>query len=490
MKKILHHVFQYLQKIGRSLILPVAVLPAAAILMGIGYWIDPTFGASYHPVAHFLFQSGGAIINNMPLLFAAGVGYGLSKDKEGVAALSGVIAFLVFMAILSPASVASLFNQSIDTLPIAFDNINNQFVGILAGIIAGHTYNRFSGVELPKIFSFFSGKRLVPIVTSLFAMTASVFLLFVWPFVFGRLMRFGVVISELGIFGVGLFGFFNRLLVPLGLHHALNAVFWFDGFGIADLQNFYSASAGTIGITGRYMAGFFPIMMFGLPGAALAIIHASKKQHRHKVVAIMLAAGFTSFFTGVTEPIEFSFLFVAPLLFVVHALFTGVSMMIAAAIPALSGFGFSAGLIDYILSLRNQYAVNAWLLPVIGIGFSLLYYVTFRALIVIFDLKTLGRLDSESIPMQHLESITPYHATAIHMLEALGGKNNIAVFDHCVTRLRLELNDMRLLDVDTLKQNGALAVVKSAPHVQVVIGPNVQFIASEMKQIMRRKDDQ
>ncbi|MFU8792443.1 MAG: N-acetylglucosamine-specific PTS transporter subunit IIBC [Acholeplasmataceae bacterium] len=485
MKSVINAIFEYLQRIGKSLMLPVSILPAAAILMGIGYWINPSFGTQNNAVAHFLFESGGAIINNMSLLFAAGIAYGLSKDKDGIAAISGVISFLVITSILSINSVAMIQNIDTASVNIAFEHINNQFIGIISGILGGHIYNRFSKTELPKPLAFFSGKRLVPILSSFCAMFLAAIFFFLWPFFYNVLVSFGVMLGNLDIVGVGLFGFFSRLLIPFGLHHALNSVFWFDGFGISDLQNFFSNNLGTVGITGRYMAGFFPIMMFGLPGAALAIIHTSKKEHRVKITSIMVAAAFTSFFTGITEPIEFSFLFVAPILLIIHALFTGLSMMIAAAIPALSGFGFSAGFIDLILSARNQYAVNAWMLPILGIGFGLLYYVVFRFLILKLNLQTPGRGVTQDMPVSINE--TSYLDIARHMLEALGGSQNIVELDHCATRLRLRIKDTSLIDDEHLKRFGALSVLKTPDSAQVVIGTTVQFIASDMRLLMQQK---
>ena len=485
MKQMLRAFFEYLQRIGKSLMLPVSILPAAAILMGIGYWINPSYGEQNNAIAHFLFESGGAIINNMALLFAAGIAYGLSKDKDGIAAISGVIAFLVITSILSIDSVAVILNIDTSLVDSAYGHINNQFIGIVSGILGGHIYNRFSKTELPKPLAFFSGKRLVPILSSFFAMLLAAIFFFLWPFFYNILVSFGVMMSNLDLLGVGLFGFFSRLLIPFGLHHALNSVFWFDGFGISDLQNFFSTNLGTVGVTGRYMAGFFPIMMFGLPGAALAIIHTSKKEHRTKIASIMIAAAFTSFFTGITEPIEFSFLFVAPILLLIHALFTGLSMIIAASIPTLSGFGFSAGFIDLILSARNQYAVNFWMLPIIGLGFGVLYYVVFRFLIIKLDLQTPGRGNTQDSSVSIDE--TSYLDIAKHMLEALGGKDNIIELDNCATRLRLRIKDTTKIDDAHLKRFGALSVLKTHDSAQVVIGTSVQFIAYDMRLLMTPK---
>lgn len=479
-------VLGYLQKIGKSLMLPVAVLPAAAILMGVGYWIDSVGDANAAVViSSYLLTAGGAIIGNIPILFAAGVAYGLSKKGDGTAAIAGIVGYLVFITLLSAGSAETLRGSLSENYELAFNNIENAFIGILSGIIGGHTYNRFHKVELPRALAFFSGKRLVPIMTSFIVMVVSLGFLFVWPVIFSGLTGFGEWIGGLGIFGAGIFGFFNRLLIPLGLHHALNAVFWFEGFGIADLTTFLDGT-GVQGEAGRYMAGFFPIFMFGLPGAALAIIHTSKPENRAKVSSIMIGAAFASFFTGITEPIEFAFLFVAPLLFLAHAVLTGISMIIAAAIPALSGFGFSAGVVDMILQAQNDLAVNWWLLPIIGVAFFFIYYFLFRFLIVRFDLPTPGRRggmgddddeDSAKGGAKHAEK-------AKKMLAGLGGKENIDDFDYCVTRLRVKVIDPQKVDREALKKAGASDVLRSSKNIQVIVGTDAQFIAGEVEELI------
>lgn len=318
--------FNYLQRIGKSLMVPVAVLPAAAILLGIGYWIDPNGWGGGSPVAAFFIKAGGSIIDNMPILFAIGVAFGMSKDRNGSAALAGLVAFLVVTTLLAPATVGMIQSKAVEDVPAGFAKINNQFIGILCGVIAGGLYNKFSEIKLPEFLAFFSGRRFVPIITSVVMMVVSFILMVIWPAIYGGLVAFGEAIIGLGPIGAGIYGFFNRLLIPVGLHHALNSVFWFDVAGINDIPNFLGGQASidagtaTIGVTGMYQAGFFPIMMFGLLGACLAFIKNAKPQNRNKIKSIMLAAGFASFFTGVTEPIEFSFMFVAPVLYVIHAL--------------------------------------------------------------------------------------------------------------------------------------------------------------------------
>lgn len=274
---------KYLQRLGRSLMLPVAVLPAAAILMGIGYWIDPDGWGSGNVLAAFLIKAGSSIIDNMSYLFAVGVALGMSKNKDGSAALSGLVAFLVVTTLLSTGTVSMLLSTDVANVNPAFIKIENQFIGIISGIVASIMYNRFSHVQLPDFLAFFSGKRLVPIMTAASMLVVSAALFFIWPVVYSALVSFGEAISELGATGAGLYGFFNRLLIPTGLHHALNSVFWFDVAGIDDIGNFWKGT-GTKGVTGMYQAGFFPIMMFGLPAAALAMYHTAKTKRKNKLL--------------------------------------------------------------------------------------------------------------------------------------------------------------------------------------------------------------
>ncbi|WP_036829425.1 PTS transporter subunit EIIC, partial [Photobacterium sanctipauli] len=353
------NILGYLQKVGKALMVPVATLPAAAILMGIGYWMDPVGWGSESVIAALLIKSGAAIIDNMAVLFAIGVAFGLSKDKSGAAALSGFVCFTVLTTLLSPAVVAQLQGVALENVPAAFGKISNQFIGILVGILSAEIYNRFHEVELPKALAFFSGKRLVPILTSIAGIALAAVLLYVWPVIYDALIAFGTQLQSMGALGAGLFGFFNRLMLTIGMHHALYPVFWFDVVGINDIPNFLggaqSIANGTavVGQTGMYQAGFFPIMMFGLPGAALAIYRSADKKNKDKVFSIMLAAAMASFFTGITEPLEFSFMFVAPVLYLIHAVLTGISMYIAASMEWMAGFGFSAGLVDLVLSSQN-----------------------------------------------------------------------------------------------------------------------------------------
>lgn len=475
---------------------PVATLPAAAILMGVGYWIDPTGWGANSAVAAFLIKAGGAIIENMSVLFAVGVAYGMSKDKDGAAALSGFVGFLVVTTLLAPGSVAQIQGIDVSAVPAAFGKIENQFVGILVGIVAAEIYNRYSHVELHKALAFFSGKRLVPILMSIAGILIAFVLMFIWPAVYGGLVSFGEAIQGLGEAGAGVYAFFNRLLIPVGLHHALNSVFWFDVAGINDLPNFLGGAKSIAegvavpGQTGIYMGGFFPIMMFGLPGAALAMYHTAKAKNKEKVASIMIAAGFASFFTGVTEPLEFAFMFLAPGLYVLHALLTGLSVYIAASMQWISGFGFSAGFVDMVLQSNNPLATQWYMLIVQGLVFFALYYVIFRTVIVKFNLKTPGREDDDE--GREDSAATGSQETgelAKQYLKALGGHGNLENIDACITRLRLTLKDSSLADEKTLKALGAMGVVKlGTNNLQVILGPLAEIVAGEMKKIPASED--
>ncbi|MDN6109230.1 MAG: N-acetylglucosamine-specific PTS transporter subunit IIBC [Enterobacterales bacterium] len=490
----------YLQKVGRALMVPVATLPAAAILMGVGYWIDPVGWGGDNALAAFFIKSGSAIIDNMSVLFAIGVAYGMSKDKDGAAALTGFVGFLVLTTLCSPAAVAMIQKIPADQVPAAFGKINNQFVGILVGIISAELYNRFSGVELPKALSFFSGRRLVPILTSFVMILVAFILMYIWPLIFDGLVNFGEHIQKMGSVGAGIYAFFNRLLIPVGLHHALNSVFWFDVAGINDIPNFLGgaqsieAGKAVVGITGRYQAGFFPIMMFGLPGAALAIYHCARPENKAKVAGIMMAAAFAAFFTGITEPLEFSFMFVAPVLYVLHAFLTGISVFIAASMHWIAGFGFSAGLVDMVLSSRNPLATHWYMLIPQGLVFFVIYYVVFRFTITKFNLLTPGRelatdadesADGYDLDLDNAKGGNETANLARNYIAAVGGSANITGIDACITRLRLSVKDSAIVNDGLAKRLGASGVIRlNKQSVQVIVGTRAEAIATAMRGVM------
>ena len=480
----------YMQRMGRSLMLPVATLPVAALFSGIGYWIDPTGWGANNIVAAFLLKAGDSILANLGVLFAVGLALGMSKDRDGASALTGLVAFLVPMQLLNPAAIAAFQHIDVEKVNAAFTKMNNGnvFVGILAGLLAAAMYNRFSNVKLPMALSFFSGKRCVPIVTAALMLVVSAGLMFIWPPIFGALVAFGETIAKMGAVGAGLYGFFNRLLIPTGLHHALNNVFWFNTAGIDDIGKFW-ANEGTKGITGMYQAGFFPVMMFGLPAGAYAIYRQSRPEKRKATASLMLAAAFASFFTGVTEPLEFSFMFVAWPLYVVHASLTGISMFIAALFHWTAGFNFSAGLVDFVLSLRVPIANQPLMLVVLGLIMAVVYYFVFTFVIKTFNLMTPGREEGEGeedLDLDESFADNKFAALAARIYTGLGGAENVVSIDNCTTRLRLVVKDTAKADQDKIKATGVPGVrVIDKESIQVIVGTEVQFVADEMNKMQQ-----
>ncbi|HEA4504165.1 TPA: N-acetylglucosamine-specific PTS transporter subunit IIBC [Enterococcus faecium] len=488
----------YMQRMGRSLMLPVAVLPAASLLVGIANWIVG-MGVS-NAGTTLLMNAGLAILNHLALLFAVGLALGMSKDKDGSAALAGLVAYLVPQTVLASESVQGLLGlEKLSDVNPAFSTMdNNVFIGIIAGLTAAAMYNRFSQVKLPMALSFFSGKRLVPIMSALAMLVISATLLFIWPSVYDVLVAFGKGISRLGFVGAGLYGFFNRLLIPTGLHHALNSVFWFDVAGINDIGNFLAgqqaldSGQAIVGQTGMYQAGFFPVMMFGLPAGALAIYQCARPEKKKQTASLMLAAAFASFFTGVTEPLEFSFMFVAWPLYVLHAVFTGISLAVSAFFHWTAGFAFSAGFVDYFLSLKNPVANQPLMLLVQGAVFAVIYYFGFRFAIQKFNLMTPGREETagEETPGEETPDIATgddkFAVLATQIYQALGGKENVRVIDNCTTRLRLQVQDTDKVDQEKIKQTGVPGVkVIDKTNIQVVVGTQVQFVADEMSRLQQ-----
>jgi PTS system N-acetylglucosamine-specific IIC component len=479
---------KFLQRLGKSIMLPVAVLPVAAILSGISWWISDG-GASPNIFSAFLGAAGGALLDNMALLFAVGIAIGMARKSDGTSALAGLVSWLVVTTLLKPETVA-LYTGVADVNEVdpAFLKVNNVFIGIICGLIGAFCYNRFKDTKLPDALSFFSGKRSVAIVTAAMSLVVAIGLYFVWPWVYGGLVVFGEWIVTLGPFGTGIYGFLNRLLIPVGLHHALNSVFWFDVAGINDLNNFLSGE-GTYGVTGQYMTGFFPIMMFGLPGAALAMYLTAKTTRKKLAYGILFAGAVSSFFVGVTEPLEFSFMFLAPVLYLVHAVFTGISMAISQILPVRMGFGFSAGFVDLVLNWQNPMAQNPWIIPIMGVFWFFVYFGVFYFFIKRFNLKTPGREDDdilgEGTEFDTHSKDDAYNMTAVRFIDALGGKANITDLDNCATRLRMEIADVSQVDDVALKRAGAAGTMKTGGNsVQVIYGTNVQFVKDAMERVM------
>ncbi|MCE7790805.1 N-acetylglucosamine-specific PTS transporter subunit IIBC [Salipaludibacillus sp. CUR1] len=450
----------FLQRIGKALMLPIASLPAAALLLRLG--------AEDVLDIPFMAAAGGALFDNLPLLFAIGVAIGMSKDGNGAAGLAGAIGFFVLTE----------GTQAIN------EEINMAFLGgIFSGVVAGLLYNKYHAIQLPQWLGFFGGRRFVPIVTAAAMIIFAAIFGFVWPPIQGAIDGLGQWIIGSGAVGVGVYGFLNRLLIPIGLHHVLNSLVWFE-FGeyngaTGDLNRFFAGDP----TAGQFMVGFFPIMMFALPAACLAMILAAKAHRRKAVAGMMIGIAFTSFLTGITEPIEFSFMFLSPLLYVVHALLTASSMVVTNALGILHGFGFSAGAIDYFLNFGI--ATQPVLLAVVGLAYAGIYFVVFYFLIRALDLKTPGREDEEEEGEAEGavdQSADKYEQMAEDYIVGLGGKENISTLDNCVTRLRMKVKDMSKVDEKMLKKTGAKGVMKlNSTDIQVVVGTDVEFVADAMR---------
>ena len=481
---------KYLQKLGKSLMLPVACLPVCGILMGVGYALSPNamqggdIVGVLPMIGFFLIKAGGALIDNMSWLFAIGVAFGMSDDNDGAAGLAGLVSWLMITNLLSSGVIATLTGAEAHA---AFGKIQNQFIGIISGIIGSSCYNKFKGTRLPDALAFFSGKRFVSIATAVVSIIAAAILFFIWPIVYGALVAVGGGIVGLGAVGAAIYTFLNRLLIPTGLHHALNSVFWFDAAGINDLGNFWAGEVlnGAGGHAGMYMSGFFPSMMFGIPAAALAIVHSAKPERRKEAAGLVGAAALCAFVCGVTEPFEFAFMFLAPALYLIYAILYGVITFITVSLGFSAGFSFSAGLTDLIFSSQLPAANNTFLILPLGLGAAIVFYFVFRFAIKAFDLKTPGREDDSEDETKIVLANDDFTTMAAIILEGLGGKENVTSVDNCITRLRLEIRDYTAVDEKKIKSAGISGVIRpSKTAVQVIIGPKVQFVADEFKKLM------
>ena len=423
----------------------------------------------------------------MSWLFAIGVAVGMADDNDGTAGLAGLVSWLMITNLLATGTVATLTGVGADAVNPAFAKIGNQFIGILAGLIGSTCYNKFKGTKLPDALSFFSGKRCVAIVTAVVSIVVSAILFFVWPIVYTALVAVGESIVGLGAVGVGIYAFLNRLLIPFGLHHALNSVFWFDAAGINDLGSYWAGELlnGAGGTAGMYMAGFFPCMMFGLPAAAMAIIHCAKPEKKKAAASLMGAAAICAFICGVTEPFEFAFMFLAPALYLVYAILYGVFAAVTVALGFRAGFSFSAGLTDLVFSASLPAHAKTWMILPLGIAAAIVFYLVFRFAITKFDLKTPGREDDDIDETKIELANNDFTAMAAIILEGLGGKENVTSVDNCITRLRLEIKDYTAVDEKKIKSAGISGVIRpSKTSIQVIIGPKVQFVADEFKKLL------
>ncbi|MGY1196473.1 PTS N-acetyl glucosamine transporter subunit IIABC [Klebsiella pneumoniae] len=467
------NILGFFQRLGRALQLPIAVLPVAALLL--------RFGQPDLLNVPFIAQAGGAIFDNLALIFAIGVASSWSKDNAGSAALAGAVGYFV----MTKAMVT--INPEINMGVLA---------GIITGLVAGAVYNRWAGIKLPDFLSFFGGKRFVPIATGFFCLILAAIFGYVWPPVQHAIHSGGEWIVSAGALGSGIFGFINRLLIPTGLHQVLNTIAWFqigeftNAAGAVfhgDINRFYAGD----GTAGMFMSGLFPIMMFGLPGAALAMYLAAPKARRPMVGGMLLSVAITAFLTGVTEPLEFLFMFLAPLLYLLHAVLTGISLFIATALGIHAGFSFSAGAIDYVLMYSLPAASkNVWMLLVMGVVFFFVYFLLFSAVIRMFNLKTPGREDKAAdVVTEEANSNTEEGLTqlATSYIAAVGGTDNLKAIDACITRLRLTVGDSAKVNDAACKRLGASGVVKlNKQTIQVIVGAKAESIGDEMKKVVTR----
>lgn len=488
---------KFLQKLGKALMFPVACLPICGILMGLGYLLAPavmgaegaTSGAAY-TIGFLLIKAGGALIDNMAVLFVVGVGFGMSEDNDGIGALAALASWLMMTTLLSTGVVGTIMTLEEGTSKfIAFSKIQNPFIGILAGVIGSMCYNKFKGTKLPDWLAFFSGKRCVAIVAGVVSIVVSVVLLFVWPLIFGVLVAIGEGIANMGAIGAGIYAFLNRLLIPTGLHHALNNVFWFDTIGLGDLTHFWAGetSADVNWSLGMYMSGFFPCMMFGIPGAALAMVQCAKDSKKKVAIGLVASAAICAFLCGVTEPFEFGFMFLAPVLYLIYSLLYGIFTVITVAFGFRAGFCFSAGATDLLFSASLPAAAKTWLIIPLGIAAFIVFYVVFRFAIIKFDLKTPGREDDDEDETKVKLANNNYTEVARIILEGVGGKDNLTSIDNCITRLRLEVKDYTKVNDKKIKSAGVAGVVRPGKNaVQVIVGTQVQHVADEFKKLAKK----
>ena len=475
--------------------LPVAVLPICGILMGIGYYLCPATmqGGEVEGIKNligfFLVKAGSALIENMAILFAIGVGVGMSEKNDGTGGIAALASWLMITTLLSTGVVTTLIPSIADnaTKTLAFNKIANPFIGILSGVIGSSCYNKFKNTKLPNWLAFFSGKRCVAIIAGLVSIVVSAVLLFVWPLLFSALVALGDAVAGMGVVGAGIYAFLNRLLIPTGLHHALNNVFWFDTIGLGDLQHFWAGdtSADVTWSLGMYMSGFFPCMMFGIPGAALAMIQCAKPAKKKIAIGLVASAAVCSFVCGVTEPFEFGFMFLAPGLYVIYALLYGIFTIVTVALGFRAGFSFSAGATDLLFSSTLPAAQKTVLIIPLGIAAFVVFYFVFLFAIKKFDLKTPGREDDDLEEEKNVQLASDdYTEIAKKILAGCGGKGNIVSIDNCVTRLRLEVRDMTAVNDKAIKAAGVAGVIKPGKtSVQVIVGTKVQFVADAFSKL-------
>lgn len=497
--------FKELQKIGKSFMLPIAVLPAAGLLLGIGGALSNTNIIAQYPflnqfwlqgIFKVMAASGETVFTNLAMLLCIGIVIGLAQKDKGTAALSAVVAFLVMNA--SIKGMITAFNP--DGNPIDTGVIG----AIVIGLMVSYLHNRFHQIQLPNILGFFSGSRFVPIVSSFAAMGVGFLFFLIWPIFQNGLINTGQYIAKLGPFGTFLYGFLLRLTGAIGLHHMIYPLFWLTELGgveqvagttVVGAQNIFFAQLADPNHSGlftegtRFFAGRFGTMMFGLPGACLAMYVTAADNKKSQTAGLFLSAAATSFITGITEPIEFMFLFVAPLLYVLHAFFDGVSFLIADILNISIGNTFSGGLIDFLLLgvLQGNKATNWILVPIVGVFWFMLYFFSFKYLIKFFNIMTPGReLDSEEIRIITKDSL---QQTAADVLAALGGKENIDDVDACITRLRVNVKDISKVNREKIKMLGATAVLEVQNSIQAIFGAMADPLKQRINDILENSGE-
>ncbi|MDY4417383.1 N-acetylglucosamine-specific PTS transporter subunit IIBC [Selenomonas sp.] len=457
--------FEKLQSIGKALMLPIAVLPAAALLLRLG--------APDVLNIPFVTKAGGAIFDNLALIFAIGIGVGLAKDNNGAAGLAGAIGYLVLTSGLK--AINPDLNMSV-------------LAGILSGIEAGLLYNKYHAIKLPEFLGFFGGRRFVPIATAVVSLVLALIFGVIWGPCQAVIHAVGEWIIGAGVVGTFVYGVLNRLLIPVGLHHILNSFIWFvfgeyttpDGVvATGDLNRFFAGDPHA----GMFMAGFYIMMMFGMPAVALAMYHAAKKENRPKIAGALASVAFTAFLTGITEPIEFMFMFIAPVLYGIHAVLTGLALSVAYAFGILHGFGFSAGFIDY--ALNWGLATKPALIIPLGLVFGVLYYVIFSWAIRHYDLPTIGRYDDEGLG-DDADAPADADDYTKAMVENLGGLDNLTDVGYCITRLRLTVKDPAKVDEEAIKLMGVRGVFVKGKAVQVVIGTRAELVANDINALRKK----
>ena len=454
-----------IKDIGKSLMLPIAIFPLAAILLGIGYSLERIHELYF--LSYILKSIGNIIINNMPLLFSIGVSYGMDKNKGSLSALNGMVSFIVVMVLLSKSNSFMIQNDLVVGTKDAFTNINNQFIGILCGGLA-YVFSQLSKktkYNLPLL------STLICIVGMIFV---SIILYYVWPVIYNLLILCGQCIYNMGPLGAGIYGFLNRLLLPVGMHHILNSMLWFDVMGINDIGNFWT-SKGTLGITGMYQAGFYPIMMFAIPAIALAFYRTAYPPNRKKILPFLISTIIASIFSGITEPLELTFMYISPVLYFIHALLCGLTLFIVAKLKWIAGFSFSAGIIDYVLSFSMPLANKPYMLIVIGPIVFLVYYLIFKWFILKFDIKTFGREQNKVNVASLSYSRTELNDIVKSIIRVCGGVDNIIKVETCLTRLRVQLKDVSKLD-QKMTGTKAIEYILLDNEVQFVYGYQVDYI--------------